>query len=73
MLKRQSSEATLGNPVLREAGIQMLAEACPKEPAETWNLLRTVLPEALDSLDQRLQVAGPLQPNRFDLVESKER
>src|SRR3954454_3031545 len=43
MLKRQRNEATLGDPALQEAGIQMLAESCPDEPAGTWDLLRTVL------------------------------
>jgi len=73
MWKRQRSEAALCDPVLREVGIEMLAEAYPEEPAETWNLLRTVLTEGLGSLDQRLQVSGPLQPNRFDLAETNER
>jgi hypothetical protein len=43
MLKRQTREAALCNPALREAGIQVLAEACPQEPAGTWDLLRTTL------------------------------
>src|SRR3954447_769506 len=55
MLKRQRSEATLCDPSLREAGIQMLAEACPDQPAETWDLLRTALTEGLQNIDQRLQ------------------
>src|SRR4051812_26031141 len=62
MLKRQRSEATLCDPSLREAGIQMLAEACPDQPAETWDLLRTALTEGLQNIDQRLQESGPLQP-----------
>jgi hypothetical protein len=73
LLKRQRSEATLCDPVLREAGVQMLAEACPEEPAETRDLLRTVLTEGLQSIDQRLQEAGPLQPERFDLAETNQR
>jgi hypothetical protein len=35
MLKRQRKEAALCHPSLREAGIQLLAEACPEESAET--------------------------------------
>jgi Plasmid pRiA4b ORF-3-like protein len=73
MLKRQRNEATLCDPVLREMGINMLAEASPEQPAETWNLLRTVLTEGLQSIDQRLQASGPLQPERFDLAETNQR
>ena len=51
----------------------MLAEACPEEPAETWDLLRTALEEGSQSMDRRLEESGPLQPERFNLVESNER
>lgn len=73
MLKRQKSDATLCDPGLREAGIQMLAEACPEEPPGTWDLLRSALQEGLTSIDQRLEESGPLQPDRFNLVETNER
>jgi hypothetical protein len=73
MLKRQRSEATLCDPGLREAGVEMLANACPDEPAGTWNLLRTVLAEGLESLDRRLKESGPLKPERFDLADADER
>jgi hypothetical protein len=73
MLKRQRSDATLCDPSWREARIQMLAEACPEEPAETWDLLRTALEEGSQSMDRRLEESGPLQPERFNLVESNER
>src|ERR1700758_2542775 len=73
MLKRQSREAALGNPGLREAGIQLLAEACPEESAETWDLLRTTLEEGLRSIDRRLHEVGPLQPDRFSLKEANAR
>jgi hypothetical protein len=73
MLKRQSRESTLCDPAMQEAGIQLLAEACPDEPAGTWTLLRTVLAEGLDSVDRRLHECGPLQPERFDLEETNER
>jgi hypothetical protein len=73
MLKRQRSEATLCDAGLREAGVQILAEACPEEPAETWDLLRSALEEGLQSLDRRLEACGPLQPDRFNLAEANER
>jgi hypothetical protein len=73
MLKRQRREATLCNPSLREAGIQMLAEACPEEPAGTWGLLRITLEEGLRSIDRRLEEFGPLEPERFNVAEANER
>src|SRR3954454_11368167 len=73
MLKRQRSDATLCDPRLREVGIQMLAEASPEEPAGTWDLLRSALEEGLQSIDQRLEECAPLQPDRFNLVETNER
>ena len=73
MLKRQNREATLCDAGLREAGIQLLAEACPKEPAQTWELLRSVLEEGLQSIDQRLEESGPLEPECFSLVKTNER
>lgn len=53
--------------VLVEAGIEMLAEACPDEPAQTWDLLRTALNEGFQSIDRRLKDLGPVQPDRFSL------
>jgi len=73
MLKRQRREAALCNPSLREAGIQVLAEACPEEPAETWDLLRITLEEGLRSIDRRLEEFGPLEPERFNVAEANER
>ena len=35
----------MSDPVRLEAGVQMLAEACPGQSARTWDLLRTVLDE----------------------------
>jgi hypothetical protein len=43
------------------AGVQRLAEACPGQSAGTWDLLRTVLDEGLQSIDLRLHELGPLQ------------
>ena len=38
MLKRQREGAAMSDPVRLEAGIQMLAEACPDQPAGRWDL-----------------------------------
>ena len=73
MLKRQRGEAALCDPNLREAAIEMLAEACPEEPAGTWDLLRTTLEKGQRSIDRRLEESGPLEPDRFHLAEANER
>jgi hypothetical protein len=73
MLKRQREGAAMSDPVRMEAGIQMLAEACPGESAQTWDLHRTVLEEGFESIDQRLHEVGPLQPDRFSLKEANAR
>jgi hypothetical protein len=73
MLKRQREGAAMSDPVLREAGIQILAEAHPDQPPGTWNLLRTALDDGFRSIDQRLKAVGPLQPDRFSLQEANER
>jgi len=73
MLKRQRREAALCDPALRESGIQLLAKACPQEPAGTWDRLRTALKEGLQSIDRRLEQSGPLEPDRFNLAEANER
>ena len=73
MLKRQREGAAMSDPVRLEAGVQMLAEACPGQSAETWDLLRTVLDEGLQSIDLRLHELGPLQPDRFSLKEANAR
>jgi hypothetical protein len=51
----------------------MLADACPGQSAGTWDLLRTVLHEGLQSIDLRLHELGPLQPHRFSLKEANAR
>ena len=73
MLKRQHEGAAMSDPVRLEAGIQMLAQACPDEPADRWDLLRNVWTEGLQSVDQRLKDLGPLQPDRFSLEEANAR
>jgi hypothetical protein len=73
MLKRQREGAAMSDPVRLEAGIEMLAEACPDQPAGTWDLLRTVMGEGFQSIDQRLKDFGPVQPDRFSLQEANAR
>ena len=73
MLKRQQGDEALSKPYSREAGIEMIAKACPDQPPATWALLRSVLDESIDSIDRRLKESGPLQPDRFILKEVNER
>jgi hypothetical protein len=73
MLKRQREGAAMSDPVRVEAGVQMLAEACPGQSARTLDLLRTVLEEGFESIDRRLHEVGPLQPDRFSLKEANAR
>jgi hypothetical protein len=63
----------MSDPVRREAGIEMYAQAWPDEPAETCEFLRTAQDEGFRNIDQRLQDYGPMQPDRFDLKETNER
>jgi hypothetical protein len=42
MLERQQEGLPLSDPVRLEASIQMFALACPAEPADRWDLLRTL-------------------------------
>jgi hypothetical protein len=73
MLKRQRLGIAMSDPVLVEAGIAVLSEACPEETTQTWDLLRTVLDEGFQSIDDRLQKLGPLEPDRFSLQEANTR
>ena len=50
-----------------------MAEACPDQPAGTWDLLRTVLGEGFESIDRRLKELGPVEPERFSLQEANAR
>ena len=73
MLKRQREGAAMFDPLRLEAGIQIMAAACPDQPAGTWDLLRTVLSEGFESIDRRLIELGPIQPERFSLEEANAR
>ena len=68
MLKRQREGAAMSDPVRLEFGIHILAQACPDEPTDRWDLLRSVLKEGFQNIDQRLQELGPLQPDRVQLA-----
>ena len=63
----------MSDPLRLEAGIQMMAEACPDQPAGRWDLLRTVLKEGFESIDRRLNELGPVEPERFSLQETNAR
>src|ERR1700729_3053772 len=65
MLNRRREGAEMSDPVLREAGFEILAEAYPDQPSRTWDLLRTALDDGFRSTDQRLKALGPLRPDRF--------
>jgi Plasmid pRiA4b ORF-3-like protein len=73
MLKRQREGAAMSDPVRLEAGIQMLADACPDQPAGIWDLLRTALGEGFQRVDRRLKELGPVHPDRFSLPEANAR
>jgi len=73
MLKRQREGAGMSDPLRLEAGIQLMAEACPDESSATWDLLRTVLGEGFESIDRRLKELGPVEPERFSLEEANTR
>jgi hypothetical protein len=73
MLKRQREGSAMSDPVRLEAGIQMLAKACPDQPATSWELLRTALDQGFQNIDRRLKEVGPLEPDRFNLQEANAR
>ena len=73
MLKRQNEGTKMLAPTMVETGILMLADACPEQPPETWELLRTAMDDGLRSIDLWLKESGPLEPERFSLEEANER
>jgi hypothetical protein len=73
MMKRQREGAAMSDPLRLQAGIQMMAEACPDEPPATWDFLRTVLSDGFESIDRRLNALGPVEPDRFSLQEANAR
>ena len=73
MLKRQDEGSAMLAPAMVQTGILILAEACPNQPRETWEMLRTAMEDGLRSIDQRIKESGPLEPERFSLQEANER
>ena len=57
--KRQLEGAAMSDPARMEMGIQMLAQACPDEPTDRWDLLRTVWGEAFQGIDRKIEKPGP--------------
>jgi len=60
-------------PAQVETTIRVLAATHPDRPANTWDLLRSVLADGTESLDRRLEQSGRLEPERFSLIEANER
>jgi hypothetical protein len=73
MLKRQKEGESMGTPAQVEMVIAMLTAAHPDQPNSNWDLLREVMKDGLQSIDQRLEQYGPLEPNRFSLKEANQR
>jgi hypothetical protein len=73
MLKRQQQGASVSDPALVEATIQLLSATHPEQPASTWSLLRDAVREGWQNVDRRLLEHGPLEPDRFSLQEANER
>jgi len=73
MLKRQNEGESMGTPAQVEAVVAMLSGAHPDRPPGTWDILREVMDDGLRSIDQRLEQYGPLEPNRFSLIEANQR
>ena len=60
-------------PVQMEALLKVLAAGDPEEPADTRQSLREGYQDGVESIDQRLQDYGPLEPERFCLPEANQR
>ena len=72
-LKRQKEGESMGTPAQVEAVIALLTAAHPDQPASSWDIMRGVMDDGLQSIDQRLEHYGPLEPNRFSLKEANQR
>lgn len=73
MLKRQKAGESMCTPAQVESVIGMLSASDPDRPTSTWDILRNVLDDGFQSIDQRLQQYGPLEPDRFSLKEANQR
>lgn len=63
----------MGSPAEHEAVTKLMADAYPEQPVDTWEVLRNALAAGCRSLDRRLEMCGPLQPERFSLREANQR
>jgi hypothetical protein len=72
MLKRQREGKSMCTPAQVEMVIGMLSGAEPDQPTDTWDLLRQALDKGYQSIDQRLEQYGPLEPERFRLQEANQ-
>ena len=54
MLKRQQQGASVSDPALVEATIQLLSATHPEQPASTWNLLRDAVRQGWQNVERRL-------------------
>ena len=73
MLKLQQQGASVSDPALVEATIQLLSAAHPEQPANIWSWLRDAVREGWQTVDRRFLEHGPLEPDRFSLQEANER
>jgi len=73
MLKRQKEGESMCTPAQVESVIGMLSASDLDRPTSTWDILRNVLDDGFQSIDQRLQQYGPLEPDRFSLKEANQR
>lgn len=73
MLKRQQDGESMGTPAQVETLIALLTATHPETPASSWELLRTVMDEGIQSVDQRLEQYGPVEPHRFSVKEANHR
>lgn len=73
MLKRQAEGESMAKPAEVEAVIAMLSTQNPDQTPDSWNILREAMKDGLQSLDQRLNQYGPLDPNHFNLKEANGR
>lgn len=73
MLKRQREGKSMCAPAQVEAVIGILSAADPDVPVRTWDLLRTVLDDGMNSIDKRLEQYGPVDPECFSLKDANQR
>lgn len=73
MLQRQELGEKMFDSAQVETAIGVLTAAHPDRLASAWDVLRSVLADNAQSLDQRLEQSGRLEPERFSLKEANQR